>query len=636
MNNNKIIESNLQALSQYNPFVAAEIAMDSKAEVVGIVEERKDGIIKFWKGSDQYLLQSKYDPKLEAEMLINKINFKKDNLIIVFGIGLGHHLFALKKYISKDSRVIIVEHNQGVLNYAMNNVDLSALFNSPQFYLIYGNDELKDMLIINCFNNNFHNLVLNIEIITLLNYHVYEQENVEVLRKISKRITSTLYSFGNALDDMLTGFQNNYLNIDALIQTNSINEVRGMYKGMPAVIVASGPSLDKNIHLLKQAQGKALIVACDASLEACLSQGVTPDVIASIERDEPTYSYYYENKVIDEDIVLAGPGLLWPKIFEEYAGKKIIMSKMDSGVEGWWHDHFENTEHVNIGQSSATVAFAVAREAGCNPIILIGQDLAFSEGRKHSDATHTEHEGENDDSEFDGTYVEDYEGNVLRSDKIYLLFKTWYEYQIIANPELQVIDATQGGAYIKGSKVIDFKDAIQLYCRGNLEQSFNQLLQDVKVTDEYVLNKYDEVMKSIERELGLLEHIAKLSNKHMGALRKIEQKYDFNSCSKNVLFTIIEEMQAGDEIVNELLHKQDVLQTFYKQIVTQTIIFVKQIGNEVNNESVKRNFDLQLSLMYMVANSTGLIIDEFKAARDFILKTKEKFISETPGDQFEK
>lgn len=627
-----IFENNLQSLSKYNPLVIPEIVNLDEEEIRDIVVDKVNHTIKFKKDSRLYSLFSKYDPQLEAEVMVDKINFNKDNLIIVFGIGLGEHLFRLKDLISEDSRVVIVEHNRHLLNYAVHNVDFSDIFNSPQFYLVYGEDELKELLIVNCLSNNFYNLSLNIETVSLLNYHVYEKENVAVVRNISKRLTSTLYSFGNALDDILTGFQNNYLNIDANISSNSIKELKDKYKGLPAVIVASGPSLDKNIHFLEQAKGKALIIACDASLEACISNGVTPDAIASIERDEPTYTYYYKDKVIDKDIVLVGPGLLWPKIFEEYQGNKIIMSKMDGGVEGWWHNHFDNIEHVNIGQSSATVAFAVAKEAGCNPIILIGQDLAFSEGRKHSDLTHTEHEGDNDDREFDGTYVEDYEGNILRSDKVYLLFKTWYEYQILAHSELEVIDATEGGAYIRGTKVMDFKDAIDQYCKDEVKVGLKDFLQEVHVTDEFVLNKYETVIGSINKELHLLENIFETSKKHFETLMKIEKKYNFDQCSRADLIDILEQMKAGDQVVNGILYEQEVLQTFYKQIVVQTIIFVKQLGNEMNAANIRRNVELQKNLMYMIHESTRIIIEEFKNARNYI-ENKRKVKEQ--GDVYE-
>lgn len=623
----EIYKKNLQSISKYNSSILNMIKLIDFDNVENIVEEKisdDNTNIYFVNNQKNYLLHSRYDVLAEAKMLIKKVDFSKDSLIIVFGLGLGYHLLELKKYISNDTRVFVIEPNVEVLKYALVNVDLTEIFDMHQFMLFFGEAGMMDIQLLNQFDASLCNIALNMQIVKLPNYYIYEEQNIEVIKQINNRITNILISYGNDLDDMFVGFRNNYLNIDAIMKSNSIIEIRDKFKNKPAIIVASGPSLEKNLHCLKDAEGKALIIACDASLRACEKMGVKPDAIASIERDKPTYDFYYKNKNIDKEIVLVGPGVLWPNIYSEYKGKTIIMSKSPEGIENWWHSHFDNIEFVGQGFSCANVAFSVALQAGCNPIILIGQDLAYTDGRNHSDVTHHEDEIANDDQEADRdnavVYLEDYEGNLLKSHYIYKIFKEWFETYIIAYPDTTVIDATEGGAYIKGSNLMTFEEAIDKYCSEPIEKHMHEFLNDVYITDNQKEAKYIEIIDDIKKEKEKLLNIKKEAKEHLKRLINIEKKYNIDRCNVKDLEKIIIRMQLGDKLIKYILNSGDSIRTYYKQIITQTIIFVKSIGNTLTNTNVKRNYELQKNLMEIISNSTNLIIDEYDKALEYILQ----------------
>lgn len=617
----EILKKNLNSILKYNPYVSRVLQEMNFEDIEGIYEEKSNSGLEgvyFVRNDRRYLLHSRYNPCAEAERLIENLDFNRDSLIIVFGLGLGYHLFELKDKISEDTRVIIIEQNIDVLKYALTHVDLSEIFDIPKFLLVFGNEKQIDELIIYQTGTNIYNLVQNTQILMLPNYHVYDKENHRVAKEIVKVFTSKLIAYGNDLEDMFFGFRNNYLNIDAILESNSINEIKYKYKGYPAIIVSAGPSLEKNIHHLKSAYGKALIISCDASMRACEKERVKPDAVASIERVPETYKFYYENRTFDKDLVIVGPALLWPKIYEEFPGKKIMLAKRDDGPEAWWLNHFENVEFINQGQSCATVAFAVAQAAGCNPIILIGQDLAYTDGKKHSESTHSEYEGENDDKGSNGVYVEDYEGNLIPSHEVYKLFKSWFEHKILMNPDLEVIDATEGGAYIQGTKVMTFEEAIKNYCKQPIEKNLVKYLKDIVVTEDEKLSKYEEIMDDIYKEIEKLEIIENDSATHYRRLEKIEEKFDFSKCSDEELESIVMKMQKGDKVIQNILYFNDSIKSFYQQIITQTIIYVKKIGNELTIENLKRNIELQKNLMYIIENSTKLIIKEYEKAKEFI------------------
>lgn len=629
--NNIILQKNISSISKYNDSIINLYNIDF-SNVGNTLEEESNGkfpVVYFENNSKKYLLHSKYDVMEEAERLIKKIDFTKDSLIIVFGIGLGYHLFKLKEKISKETRVFIIEHNLDVLKYSLSNIDLESIFSTPQFFLLFGDEKQLEQQVFQQVGQ-FYNMIGNIQFIMLPNYYIYNEKNIRVMHDIRKRLSDYIVSFGNSLEDMLDGFRNNYNNIDALMYSNSVNEIKDKYKNKPAIIVASGPSLQKNIQHLKEAQGKALIISCDASLRACKLNDVKPDAVSSLERVKETYEFFYKGADIDENVVLVGPTLLWPKIYEEYKGKTIIMTKNNEGEEGWWAKHFDNIEYVNQGQSCATVAFAVAKEAGCNPIVLIGQDLAYTGGKIHSDITHTEHEGENEENklDIDVVYMKDYNGNTIKSNYIYQLFKTWFEYQIITSPNIEVIDATEGGAYIEGSKVMTLKEVIKKYCNNNIDTRMVGYLKDITVSKTEKINKYNQLITSLNEEIKELEKIRKIASEHYEILKNIDKKYDLEKCTEDDLKKIILKMKSGDNVIKKVQNSKSATKQYFKQIIVQTIIYVRKIGNVINVENVKRNYELQLSLMYMMKGSAEVIIKEYTNAFKYIELKKQQLKGE--------
>ncbi|NJD01016.1 MAG: motility associated factor glycosyltransferase family protein, partial [Ruminiclostridium sp.] len=210
-----ILSRNLDSLKNFQPFLA------SYFDSLDFSEIECDGI-SFKEKGKKYLIHSLYSPEDEAKTLIEDIDLKKDNLIVLFGLGLGWHIFELKKNISGLSRVIIVEHNIEVLKYAFINIDFSGIFKDGQFFLLFGDEKQQADQLYYMMNYRFQNLSLNIKIIKQPNYHNYFQMNQKIISHLTKMFSMSIISHGNALDDMFVGFINNYLNIDAFVRANTI------------------------------------------------------------------------------------------------------------------------------------------------------------------------------------------------------------------------------------------------------------------------------------------------------------------------------------------------------------------------------------------------------------------------------
>ncbi|WP_371372074.1 motility associated factor glycosyltransferase family protein [Sporomusa aerivorans] len=626
----KILQKNIEAIGSSAPFLLNELLPLNFEEIGdGIAEEiaasgSRD--IYFCHDNNRYLLHSSYDPAGEAERIVKQAPANKDCLFVVYGLGLGLHLRELKQRISSGSKVIVIEHNVDVVKYVLGNFDVSDLFKKGQFLLLFGDQEQLGKMNAYLGGLNYYTLVHNLQVLMLPNYYVYAKENQAVFKQITTLLNNTFIALGNDLEDKFIGFDNMCRNTEAIMSSNSIEDIKDKYTNVPAIIVASGPSLDKNIEYLKEANGKALIIACDASMRACDRHGVRPDAIASIERVEPTYSFYYKDRTFPEDLVLLGPGSLWPAIYEEYPGKTIIMSRNNGGFEQLWMSACENFKFLGQGSSCATVAFGVARAAGCNPIILIGQDLAYTSGKKHSDLTHTEHEGANDERDSTtGIYVEDYEGNLLQSSYVFKMFKEWYELNIAQNRDLKVVDATEGGAYIKGTTLMTLREAIDRYCQEPVGKRLIDCLPDQRPGEGASLKKYEKLLRSLNKDLGILRKIQKNTVEHMKRLSEVDKSLSEES-SEEELITAVRKLQRGDKIIRQI-GEAGSAGDYFTPIIVPTIMEVKRLGNELTLENVKRNCFLQYNLMFMIANSVDVINKEYGNAQEILTEKRQQFKS---------
>lgn len=579
----------------------------------------------FQVGEEYYSLHSINEAN-EAKYLSQDIEPNRDYLLVVYGMGNVKLLENLIDITSSNTKILIIEENVHIFRYCMYFKRLDKIFKNKKVVFTIGEEQCFDAVVRICLKKEWNNLVHNIKVITTPAYQVYRAEMERKIKQLNKELATSVHVLGNSTEDQMNGVTNNYLNVDACIKTNSIKEIEGKYQGVPGIVVASGPSLDKNIHLLKEAQGKAVIVACDASYQQCLKHGVKPDAIASIERDIPTYNFFYKGKTFDKDLVFLGPGLVWPDILKEFPGKTILMAKTNDGADGWWMSHFDNMEHIVMGMSCANVAHAVLEQAGCDPIILIGQDLAYTDNKKHSEDAHAAFEDDNNiDDKKDYLWTEDIYGNQVKTTTVFNLFREYFERRT-EDKRSTLIDATEGGAKIKGSKIMTFREAIDQYCIGVKEKNMDAYLADIPWDDQKAIAKYEEIIKSAQE---FVEVIKKLENSVQAHAREIQKYdgYDFAHASKEELIECVLTMQEGNKLITFVTEQHRDLTTFYGHIYKSAIMQVKRLGNDLTPEIVSENWKIQVKLIYLMQIVCQTVKDKYQEMIEF-LEEKKKTLQE--------
>lgn len=225
------------------------------------------------------------------------------------------------------------------------------------------------------------------------------------------------------------------------------------FRDKPFLIIAAGPSLNKQLPILSTYQDFFITIAVNTVWPLLNKYNIIPDFIFSLDSGAvPSWGNdsLHKGSCFKIDVGCS-PNLVWS------TSKNHMFSTSSPSILRLL-DRLEVSVEFNAsGGSVATSAFELARTFGANPIILIGQDLALTNGKDHADGyLHKYSEDILKKREDDGFDIEGYYGDQVRTERQLLFYKNWYEGQIKDYPDTMVINSTEGGAKINGSLQIPF------------------------------------------------------------------------------------------------------------------------------------------------------------------------------------
>ncbi|MCR5793655.1 MAG: DUF115 domain-containing protein [Lachnospiraceae bacterium] len=531
------LKKNLDAIIAKNKY------LEKLPEMLENLENDQDAVIKekgilYFRHENTYLRLHSQEMIEEAERMMKPVQERTDHLVLVFGITNTVFLRKLIENTTEGTRIALYEPNLHVLKYVLIHEDITDIIKCPKLATMFGDDEMVGTTCLGYLSQGWENMAQNILVISNPNYYVYAKKRHEYLKDFTGGISDYLKNLGTSLEDMLDGLTNYTRNVDAAMKTNDLEELRNKYKGYPAFIVASGPSLKKNIEYLKGAQDKSLIIACDASYRACVQYDIKPDMIASIERYKPTYDSFYEGIDFPEDLTLVAPALLWPDIYDSIPGHQILLAKTSDGVDKWWSKHFDKMGFEPMGSSCANVAYAAAVVAGCEPIVLVGQDLAYTDDLIHADISHYEDfENKVPEPSTEDTWVESVDGGLIKSNIYYEMFRMYFEKRILIE-KIHTIDATEGGAKIKGAELMPLKEVIEKYCTKEVPYKLPDFLENIEVDDEFKVEKYKEIIEDCYKMIDELEIVKDKASDHFDSIKKYKD-FDFSEATEQELYDIV-------------------------------------------------------------------------------------------------
>lgn len=164
-------------------------------------------------------------------------------------------------------------------------------------------------------------------------------------------------------------------NLPYLAREPSIDCLKDCFAGKPCVLVSPGPSLSKNIDVLKQLADRVLIIAGNRALAPLKSAGIVPHLV--VVADAMDLSYQLGGGLLDEVSGLVLDLVAHPAVCALPVARRFFFSAIGEIAETTF-DGLDQNGTLSSGGSVATVALTLALHLGAGPILMVGQDLALT------------------------------------------------------------------------------------------------------------------------------------------------------------------------------------------------------------------------------------------------------------------
>jgi hypothetical protein len=455
------LERNLEALAAG----AAMIAASSRPVVPVEHLQSKAGAPTALYGG--LLLHSRFDPRREAIRAVEGASEEACSAVVSFGFALGYTCEAFAKTYP-GVPILAIEPDAGLLREAMTVRPLDALLASPHFTLLVAPtaDTLRSKL-------------RELPLSSVVRHVCKAEENIHreafalyaaVLREESDRKqvnVNTIARFGDLW------IRNLFHNLPRFAVSPGVASLYGRFQGLPALVLASGPSLDEVMPDLPQLARKSVVISVDTSYRSTLSRGVWPDFLVVID---PQYwnTRHLDGARAGETLVIT-EGSTNPRALRLLEGRQFFMSSLfplGRTIESICGPKGE----LGAGGSVATTAWDLARRLGCRPVVMAGLDLGFPARATHFRGAFFEtrfhvlsdrlspaekltvaylHDG-------DPYPVEANHGATVLTDRRMTIYRSWFAAQLEQHPQTETWNLSRGGVRVPRMPFVTVADVLDL------------------------------------------------------------------------------------------------------------------------------------------------------------------------------
>ena len=489
-------------------------------------------------------------------------------LTVVVGVGIGYlplRILEDKRHIRK---LLLVEPSLEVFNAFLSNPAVESILTNPKVEVIVGEpteELLRKKVYLEVVSEDIH--IIRNELCFKWNPELYSRIDAQLFALLNKLSTE---GATNRLRGPLM-FKNRLSNLPMLATGYSDHQLKDAFKGLPAICVAAGPSLQMVLDDLKSLKERALIIACDSALAPLMDKGISPHFITTLD---------YQDVNVEKFMPLADEKLnsfivttfkCTPLVAQYTRSWGIVWAFQDDATILWFAEAlgFKKVLMPNC-QSVAHLSLGLALLLGADPIILVGQDLAYTEGSgDHAEGTVFREESPIPEG-VEVFYTEGIDGSRYPTDRGMLSLKRVFE-DIIKNNSggRTIINSTAKGAKIEGALHMPLKQVEEEY----FKESLNRIsLSSLKVptimetSEGKRLNQaFSNMLKKIIRAKALLEKSLAITN----LVIKRDERGEFKG-NRNA-----KELEQVDRINRELDAMRDLWQA------------VADAGFEMQVESLK-------------------------------------------------
>ncbi|ENE6868682.1 motility associated factor glycosyltransferase family protein [Campylobacter jejuni] len=446
------------------------------------------------------------DPIKELQTMLNTYSDKYLLYPVLYFYGFGNGiLFKALLQNKNHQHIVVFEKDIEIIWIMFHILDFSNELQSARL-MILENDKLQTQDYNELCSSKPFFQFSRIYFLELMS-HYYERFHEDVLKinhKLAETFKYSILSHGNDPLDALQGIEQFVYNLPSMITHPSYKELLAKRKNSSdtAIIVSTGPSLTKQLPLLKKYASKATLFCADSAYPILAKQGIKPDYVLSLERVLETSEFFNNDfKEFDKDVWFVLKSYTHPhttKYLQKNNRNFILVSAYANFINYLKLDDFG---YFNMGFSVANMAYRLALILQYKNIILIGQDLAYAKnGNSHPD----EHifgtlDGEKKETIFYDLQTTAYGGEgLVYTQEVWNLFRNIFE-QDITNYHITTYNCTEGGARIEGTIEKPFLWACENLLGKDLNKPFEKLEPlSLNKQNEFLLKAYYKVYQSIK------------------------------------------------------------------------------------------------------------------------------------------
>jgi len=533
------LKRNLEALGVRSRR-AIEGVISCAARGDAVIEIAADGCasVTVGEGASKRQLSSRRAPGVEAARLCDTVDVRTSATVVVSGFGSGAHVVELAKRIKKTGLVVCFEPDAALVRAVLERIDYSEVFRSANVVLI--TDDSDRGAIADALTGFEGALAAGVTMLrhppsaALLGERagIFERTFADVMKAVRTAVLTTLVQVDTTVRNLLQ-------NLGPYSTSAGIAELKDAAKGRAAIIVSAGPSLRKNIDLLKDPinREKCVVIAVQTVLKTLLREGIKPDFVTALDYHEISKRFYEGLTEADVDgITLVAEPKANPAIIDAYPGeKRFVGDKVLDDILG--PALVREYGELKPGATVAHLAYYLARHLGCDPVILIGQDLGFTDNQYYAPGAAIHRVWGGELNQFNTIEMLEWQriarmrsmlrkvaaagGGEIYTDEQMSTYLVQFERDFLEDSKrgLTIIDATEGGALKKHAECRTLKetlDAIRVTDRFNAPRATSensaQRMSDVKARIEALRADTDTLRAISEQTKKLLEQILDTRN----------------------------------------------------------------------------------------------------------------------------
>lgn len=468
----------------------------------------------------------------EMRRFFDKWELEGVDIFYLYGIGLGHHYCALRRWLKerRERRVVFLEEDLGVLMALLEEEHAEDLLFDPQvaIHFLSTNTPLDEQLegIVAHFPSD------RVEVAAIESYQKKKQSRFQSLRLKIFRCSSVSHAI---LTEALYGHKllgNLLRNIKRWPNSFFATGLKGKFRDIPAIICGAGPSLSETVPLLKTLEDCALIIAGGSTIAALSNQGVFPHLGLALDPNEEEFDRLKIGSAYEMPLIYATR--LQPDVFNALNGERGYLISDTGGTCERYFEKAMGIEAEAIGPelgaeafSVTTLAIALAVEMGCNPILLNGIDLAYTgmhryaEGVIPSSAVEVQEIRQQKKAperllkrkNIHGHYVHTLVKWVMESECIAAYAK--------AHPEVRLINVSANGIGFEGITNVSLAEIVETELKNSLDLRalVHREIEQLKLplSSEKIFREIEEISESLLR-LGsiaeeMLEELERVKDK---------------------------------------------------------------------------------------------------------------------------